>query len=262
MYRRNLKDLPGRGYILKNYFNVIPDCFFPVRCPACGRVVKGGERLICRECRGIFAGTGSNVCRRCGKPVGEEQDLCGDCKIKEHVFKRNFAMWIYNEDMQKSIADFKYHDRPEYAGFYAEEMVKRFKGEILSLKIEAIVPVPLYLGKKKLRGYNQAEVLAEKLGKGLEIPVYKNLILRVKKTLPQKELDNIERSRNLKGAFVWNKKWMEKQKGEERIKSLLLVDDIYTTGSTMDECSRVLMENGVERVYGITVSIGSGAVVK
>lgn len=195
---------------------------------------------------------------KCGKPLESgTREYCGDCNKREHVFVRNYAMWLYDSKMQSSIAYFKYHGRREYSLYYAQEICKRFGGQLRSLSIDAIVPVPLFIKKKKSRGYNQAEVLARELGGILGLRVYPDLLIRVKNTKPQKELDDFGRSRNLNDAFDYNEKWVKKQKDIPGIKRVLLVDDIYTTGSTLDACSKVLMKNGILAVYGLTVSIGS-----
>lgn len=223
-------------------------------------MVSPKDGIVCRECRDVFVSTGSIVCRKCGKPLYRKTDeYCGDCGKKEHAFSQNFAMWLYDGRMQSSIANFKYHGRREYAGYYAREAGRRFGSRILALSIDAIVPVPLFIKKKKSRGYNQAEVFAKEVGRLLGLRVYPKLILRVKNTRPQKELDDLQRSKNLKDAFIYNEKWIRRQKELPDIKRVLLTDDIYTTGSTLDACSRTLMENGICEVYGLTISIGKGA---
>lgn len=195
---------------------------------------------------------------KCGKPLGVQADeYCGDCERKEHIFIKNFAMWLYDDKMQSSIANFKYHGRREYARYYAQEINRRFGSRISALGIDAIVPVPLHIKKKKSRGYNQAQVLAKELGGLLGLRVCP-LVLRVKNTRPQKELDDLGRSRNLKDAFIYNEKWAGRQKDLPKIERVLLADDIYTTGSTLDACAKVLVENGISKVYGITISIGKG----
>lgn len=235
---------------------------FPARCPVCGRIVTGEDPLVCGGCRGVFKSTGSSVCKKCGKPLEDAAlEYCSDCVRKRHEFIRNYAMWMYDDNMRKSIAHFKYHNRPEYAKFYAGQIFKRFKGEFSRIKIEAIVPVPLYIGRKKHRGYNQSQIFATELGKLLKLPVYP-MLLRVKKTRPQKELDDYGRVQNLKGAFAWNekweKRWEKKQKRPVDVKTILLVDDIYTTGSTLNECAKVIKGHGEYDVYTLTVSIGRG----
>ena len=109
----------------------------------------------------------------------------------------------------------------------------------------------MYAAKKRKRGYNQAEVFAEELGKRLDIPMEKKWIRRVWNTVPQKELNYQQRKDNLKGAF-------QVKTNIVKYKKVLLVDDIYTTGSTIDAVSKVCREAGIANIYFLTVSIGDG----
>lgn len=112
-----------------------------------------------------------------------------------------------------------------------------------------IVPVPLHWRRRRKRGYNQAEIVAKYLGELTGIPVETRLVIRKKYTEPQKSLNNKERVRNLKGVF-------EVRKTTVRQKNILLIDDIYTTGSTIDEISKILLEKGHNKVWFLTISIG------
>ena len=117
--------------------------------------------------------------------------------------------------------------------------------------VEEIIPIPLHPARKRKRGYNQAEILAEELGCLLHIPVRKDVLYRIRKTRPQKSLNDTERIRNLKGAFAVS--------GKETVKAkVLIVDDIYTTGSTIRRCAKMLRLAGAEKVYFLTISIGQG----
>ena len=119
------------------------------------------------------------------------------------------------------------------------------------MAVEAIVPVPIHSSRRRARGFNQAEVLAEILGDKLKIPVEPQMLTREKKTRPQKELSAAERLKNLSGAFAAGKEC-------GRIKRVLLVDDIYTTGSTIEACARVLQSAGVETVYFAVICMTGG----
>ena len=119
--------------------------------------------------------------------------------------------------------------------------------------IDVIIPVPLHRDRKRKRGYNQAEIIAKYLGKWINIPVETKIIHRIKKTVPQKELNDKERKRNLQGAF----------QVEEKIriyKNILLIDDIYTTGSTLDSVAQAIREKTGDKdsckVWFLTISIG------
>ena len=117
--------------------------------------------------------------------------------------------------------------------------------------IAVIIPIPLSRKRKRKRGFNQAELLAKELGRGLGIPVDGKSLARVRDTNPQKQMDARGRRVNLRNAFAW--------KGKDRARgNILLIDDIYTTGNTIDAAARVLKSNGAGKIYFLTISIGQG----
>lgn len=153
--------------------------------------------------------------------------------------------------MRESLYRFKYAGRREYAGFYADRAAAHYADWLVRHQVEAILPVPMYRPKQRLRGYNQAEEFARALGRKTGIPVDTKMVRRIRNTVPLKNLNPTERQRNLKSAF---------QFGTDIVKynQIVLTDDIYTTGSTVDEIARVLRAAGVREIYYICVSIGSG----
>lgn len=148
-----------------------------------------------------------------------------------------------------SLYRFKYAGRQEYARFYAEAIVEKLGEAIRAWKSDALVPVPIHRTRRRERGYNQAELLAREIGRRMDIPVDSHVIRRVKKTLPQKQLDDAERQNNLKRAF-------KIERNDVKLERVIIVDDIYTTGSTIDACAAELKRAGVEKVYFITAAIG------
>ena len=146
---------------------------------------------------------------------------------------------------------FKYQNKREYADFYAAEAMQLYGKWLHERQVEVIVPIPMYTAKKRLRGYNQAEVFAEALGRESGIPVKKNLAERTRNTVPQKKLNDIDRKKNLKGAFKISQDIV-------KYKKVLLVDDIYTTGSTMDAVAGELRTAGIDKIYFLCISIGQG----
>lgn len=157
----------------------------------------------------------------------------------------------YEEPIISSMAKFKYGGKKKYAAYYAKEIVKKHGNSFYELKIEALVPVPVHKDRLRKRGYNQAEILAEEMGKLLGIPVESGIIKRTEKTLPQKELDNIRREENLKNAFGYTGKKIN-------YTSVLIVDDIYTTGATVEACTRVLRSQNIKNIYYTSLCIGKG----
>lgn len=227
------------------------DLLYPLRCPFCDRVTVTNER-ICTECRKKLSRIKEPVCKKCGKPLDNVQrEYCMDCQKSSHVFAQGKALWKYEKQVRESIYRFKYQNRREYAAAYAEELTKAYADWIRRRGIECIVPIPLHKKRRKIRGYNQAELLAKELGRNLGIPVSTNLLVRVKDTQPQKLLNVSERKNNMKKAFKTTENIVQ-------LKYILLVDDIYTTGSTLDAAAFSLLEAGVKKVYACCISIGKG----
>lgn len=224
------------------------DLVFPARCPVCDEPAPFPE-LICPACREKPAPVPEPRCQKCGKHIGDErEEYCKGCRVVMHRFDRGMGAFTYHS-VAKSMYRFKYAGRREYARFYGEEIVKRLGRFIREWKPDALVPVPIHYTRKRERGYNQAEVLAGVIGRKMGIPVESRLIKRVKKTLPQKLLGDRERQNNLKRAFKIDR-------NDVKLKVIIIIDDIYTTGSTVDACAAVLKSAGVKKVYFITAAIG------
>ena len=157
--------------------------------------------------------------------------------------------------MSGSIARFKYKGRREYASFYADELI-RLAGSYLRYSApEIFVPVPLHPRRMAVRGYNQAEVIAVELEKRTGIPCI-SLLKRIRNTLPQKELSSRDRGKNVGSAFALSEK--NRRRVPVLPRTVMLVDDIYTTGCTLEGCAKILKKAGVERVLFLTLCIGKG----
>ncbi len=236
---------------MNTFLDTVLSLFYPRRCPVCDGPVKPWNALICRECRPALTYSKPPRCMKCGKQIGdEEKEYCADCAGRVHFYDRGRALFAYSS-VSDSIARFKYRGRREYAAFYAACMAERLGDFISACEADAFVPVPLHKSRKQRRGYNQAEVLARELSALTGIPVYGNLIGRVKKTAPMKELSAVERQNNLKKAF-------KILRNDVKLNTIIIIDDIYTTGSTIDAVSRELKNAGVEKVYFVALAIGRG----
>lgn len=188
----------------------------------------------------------------CGKPLNDEEgELCQDCASGRHEFDRGVAAFAYTKELKESIYRFKYGNRREYARFYGLSLA-RLKGHIIrSWEPDVLVPVPLHQSRRRHRGFNQAELVARSLGEQLHIPVDVRALRRVVNTSPQKALDDKERVKNIKNAFQAADNIVE-------YKKIVLVDDIYTTGATIDACAAALRQKGAERIYFASVCTGRG----
>lgn len=227
---------------------------FPRRCAICDVVLKRKENNVCLECKTKVTVVTEPVCKHCGKPIDSlEEEFCYDCHGKDFYTKKGFAVWVYDNYMKNSIAQFKYGNRREYVSFYVDEMFYRLGSRLLALEVDALIPVPLHKEKQRYRGFNQAELLADALAKKMHIPVVTDVIIRRKNTKPQKGLANKDRYQNMSRAFVINNKCNGYSSELQRV---LLVDDIYTTGATIEACARELAQFGVKEVYFVCLCIG------
>ena len=227
------------------------DALFPRRCPVCSDIVTPGGARICRDCEGVLEYVEEPCCLKCGAPLKDAGEVCcADCSTREHKFDSGRAVFVYNDIMSLSIYGFKYNRRREYAGFYADEIEKRLGRFIRDLEPDALVPIPLSRKRYIKRGYNQAELISNELSKRIGVPVDADLLVRAKNTKPQKNLSVEERENNLKRAFKIGR-------NDVSLKTVVLIDDIYTTGSTIDSAAGCLKEYGVKGVYFVVLSTSS-----
>ena len=178
-------------------------------------------------------------------------EYCPDCAAHPRSFSHGMALFNYNEISAPSLAMVKYHDRREYLDFYAEAAYRRYAKTIARLSPDLIIPVPVHKSRLKKRGFNQAEEFGKRLSGYLGIPVSSEFLVRPKKTAPQKDLGPALRLKNLEQAFFCKKL-------PSGVKKVLLIDDIYTTGSTAEACARALKKAGAGQVYLLVIAIGSG----
>ena len=242
---RNVIQLLHRGY------ESVIDLIYPHTCPICECIVdKKGK--VCKECEQKLKYIVSPFCMVCGKSLTDEDtELCFDCIKKKHSFDRGVAAFSYSNALRKSMYNFKYNNRRENAAFYADA-IYRTKGHIIkSWDAQVYIPVPIHKKRMKKRGYNQAELIANELSQMTHIPVDSDILMRVVNTTPQKELNDKERAKNLKNAFQVRKTIVQ-------YKKIVLVDDIYTTGATLDACAKALKEAGAEKIYFVAACIGTG----
>lgn len=232
------------------FVRTIEDWLYPRRCPVCDEAVDMGN-LICESCRPKLRYIKSPRCYKCGKQLSSEQEeYCFDCRSRQHFYDRGLALYDYGS-IHSSIYRFKYGARQEYADFYVQDLVRHLRKQIENWNPDGIIPVPLSRRRQEKRGYNQAALLARGLSEFCHIPCYEDVILRRKNTAPMKELSALQRQINLKNAFIMHR-------DDVKLKRILIVDDIYTTGSTIDSVARIFKENGTQNIYFITLAIGMG----
>ena len=186
---------------------------------------------------------------KCGKMLDAgmgDAEYCPECEKRDHAFDRVYSVFEYG-DIASSLYRFKYLGRQEYAEYYADCFVRHYGGLPRDVCVDALLPVPLHASRKRRRGYNQAEAFARALSVRTGVPVETGLVSRTKKTRPQKELDYYGRLNNLKNAFIMSR-------NDVKYRCVALVDDIFTTGSTVDQIALLLKKQGVADVVVFTVA--------
>jgi ComF family protein len=231
--------------ILRKIINLI----YPITCPFCNAISKEG---ICSTCRQTVKVIEEPRCFSCGKPVKTmETEYCYDCDKANFAFDQGKSLYLHQEKVVDALYRLKFFNQRINGKILGEELALHFHKEIRRWGIEEIVPIPMYHSKQKRRGFNQSEVIANQLGETLSIPVNNQLVYRIKKTVPLKDLEKEQRISSLDGAFGI-------PKSSKVPKTVLLIDDIYTTGVTVNKVAKILKKAGSEKVYFLTISIGQG----
>lgn len=240
---------------LKKILSDIPKFLYPSRCPICGKVLSK-DTDICPPCYQSITFIKQPFCYSCGKPLDkEENEYCLDCTRHKKSFTRGFSLALYDSITKPSMSAIKYKNCRQYLLFYEKETIKRYGPLFQNLHFDAILPIPIHPKRMKKRGFNQASLFAKYIGKSLHIPVYDSLLIRESNTLPQKNLSPEQRLKNLQKAFRLYPGYENHKLPFQRI---LLVDDIYTTGATMEAVTRLLKNYGVKEVFILSIFIGNG----
>jgi len=237
-----------KRYMANFFLNLL----FPQKpyCVICSSRLTHASTVICQDCKDKIIPLNEPLCRKCGKPlqIQREEKLCYDCQIDHHAFIQARSYGHYEGILKQLIYEFKYHGKQEIAEVLGNLMFDVLRG-LLWPTFDYLIPLPLHAKRQRQRGYNQAYLLAKVLSRESGVPLFCDLI-RVKPTEHQTLLDKTLRKENLKGAF----KIVKSSKIHD--KTVLLVDDVYTTGATSGECSKSLLEAGAKAVYVLTCARG------
>ncbi len=234
------------------FLKAVLDILFPPRCHLCKAFVPGGEDIhICPACRGKGSVIVAPFCEKCGVPFLTERGsnhVCGTCMIQPPPYTSARAAFLYEGSVRELIHRFKYGNKVQSCRPLALLTAQHLASFVAAEDPDMLVPVPLHPKRLRHRCFNQAVLLSEILGKMWYLPVLRSNLRRIRWTEPQISLTAEERVRNVRGAFaVSNAKALTGKK-------LVLVDDVYTTGSTVTECAKVLMATGAEAVSVVTVA--------
>lgn len=234
----------------KRWWNGLLDLLFPTppRCFFCQRPLSSGAGQTCLECLQRISHSEGSLCRRCGRPLlGEE--YCSQCVGYSWAFSQARSVGPYSGDLRLAVHRLKFHNDRSSALLLARLMFQSIESSWWP-DVDGLVPVPLHAERLRQRGYNQAELLAYELS----LLCHRPLLRLLEKPFPtpaQSGLNQQQRRRNMRGAFRVIPGSEEQLVG----KCLLLVDDVLTTGSTLDACARALRQAGCADVRAVTVAI-------
>ena len=242
----------GKRFLMLNVTRALLDFFFPSQCRICEGSLNGAK-WVCNECLAKIKTISSPYCYRCGISLADiflevEEPFCKECKSQPRYFHQARAVAIYEGVMRECIHLFKYAGKRALSEALGELMVVFIDDQWGKESFDLIVPVPLHPRRKRERGFNQAELLTLPVKTHLNIPIDTKNLIRNRPTRTQTTLDRKERIENVKGAFEI------RALSPFTDRHILLVDDIFTTGATLNECSRTLMEAGARKVYALTLA--------
>jgi ComF family protein len=186
------------------------------------------------------------ICRICGRPL-----YTCNCRKGKYAFVRNVSPLIYTKAAKKGIHRLKFNNSPASSVYFGKLMANAVRAEYLSLGIrfDCVIGVPMHPDELRVRGYNQANLLAKTVAEDIEVPHFVKVLVKYRKNSAQHTLSYIERQRNIRGVFRVTRP--EAVVG----RTILLCDDVTTSGSTLDECARVLLDAGARAVYCVTATV-------
>jgi ComF family protein len=253
--------------------------FLPADCLVCETLLERASRVpICEKCLASFTPAPTRACDVCGQPlasfdaasfdsaVGDAESadpapfalvtsdqqvprlLCPNCNPPMYAFARARSLALYEDGLVGAILALKYKRIEPLGKWFAERLAELVRKDGERLAADLVVPVPLHKTRERERGYNQAELLAKPLAKALKLPYRPVLLLRTKSRPEKQMLTARERWESVRGAFATRP---GSQVDKQRV---LLVDDVLTTGATLDACARALLDSGAKSVLGLTVA--------
>lgn len=245
----------GFGPVFREALDALASLVFPAPCRICEATLTTASRIpICSTCLDSLQVLAGAACQKCGRPfvsavaAAVPQPLCHLCRRDVYNFDLARSFAAYTDAMVRAIVLLKYHAVTPLGGWFAARLAEMVARNPDAFAADVVVPVPLHVSRLRERGYNQAELIARPLAKRLGLPLRSYLLVRTRPRPDKLKLTRKERWRTVRGAYA--------MRSDTKIDKLrvLLVDDVFTTGATLDACARVLRQAGASRVVALTVA--------
>jgi ComF family protein len=238
------------------HFDWLVDWLYPPRCRACGGRIQGRDaEYFCSGCRGHIQLVSHPLCKVCGRPFPDasgDDHTCGACLERKPYFVSARAWACYPREEQhplrQVVQKFKYGRKVSLGKPLGRLLARGCDAFLSEIQVDLVVPVPLHPKRLRWRGFNQSVLLARQIGRAYKVSIDPFVLMRSRETAAQTQLAEDERLKNVRGAFALNPQRSVKQK------SILLVDDVYTSGATVNECSRTLKRGGAKQVFVLTLA--------
>lgn len=234
------------------------ELFFPPQCLLCGKFLRPGspgdpplEADLCPDCRSDFHPLPETHCLCCGRPFKTtlpSVHTCAQCRKKTPLYDQALSAGLYKDSLRAAVHRFKYTGRTELARPLAAFMAEHLGPPFFPPQADLILPVPLHHRRLRQRGFNQALLLTRALFQEWKKKIRHDLLLRTRWTEPQVNLKGPDRLRNVRRAFAVSASMAVKNR------SIMIVDDVYTTGATANECAKVLKKAGASEVLVLTLA--------
>lgn len=240
---------------LESLAGAVATVLFPSGCRLCDALLTRPDRLpVCDTCLESFRKLPEAICDRCGQPwtesgdVDGDENVCGECRERGFAFDAARSFGVYDGALARAIVLMKYERIEPLGGWFAKRLAEAAQRIPVQFAADLVVPVPLHRTRQRERGFNQVDLFGKPLAKRLGLP-YRPVLLKRERPRPEKHLLHFEeRWEAVRGAFVI--------RGAGRVDNLriLLLDDVMTSGATLDACSRALREAGAKSVAGLTIA--------
>ena len=228
--------------MLNRIFNLI----FPKTCLHCGNNLATNENLICENCVKKLVFRTGEFCPKCSSVL--KSNKCEMCEEINYTFDNAFSAFKYSKVVKSLVHSIKYKEYKKVGKFLAIYMTEYWKKYVKIDDVDYVIPVPLHKVKKRMRGYNQAKIIGENFAKLMNFKFDSSLIKRINFTKTQTKLTKLQREKNIKNAFeVSDAKKIQNKK-------FLIIDDVFTTGSTVNEISDILRNFKADKIYVLTAA--------
>ena len=240
---------------LESLAGAVASILFPSGCRICEALLTRADRLpVCDACLDSFRELPEEICERCGQPwtdagdVDGDESVCRECRERGFAFDAARSFGVYEGALARAIVLMKYERIEPLGAWFAKRLLETARRIPSPYSADVIVPVPLHRARQKERGFNQVDLFGRPLARKLRLP-YRPVLLKRERARPEKHLLHFEeRWEAVRGAFVI------REGGRVDNLRILLLDDVMTSGATLDACSRALREAGAKSVAGLTIA--------